>query len=88
MILRRRVLASGIKIEIRQAKTSDADVIADYNLRMALETERRQLDAERVGKGVQALLDDPAKGVYYVAETGPDGAALVTASRDGTARPT
>jgi GNAT superfamily N-acetyltransferase len=39
---------------------------------MALETENRQLDAIRVGAGVRALLNDPAKGVYFVAEC--DGA--------------
>ena len=44
---------------------------------MALETERRQLDPDRVGEGVRALLNDPAKGVYYVAEAGPDGARKV-----------
>ncbi len=44
---------------------------------MALETERRQLDAERVQQGVRALLNDPVKGIYFVAETGPDGARRV-----------
>lgn len=34
---------------------------------MALETENRQLDATRVGAGVRALLNDPTKGVYFVA---------------------
>jgi GNAT superfamily N-acetyltransferase len=47
---------------------SDTDVIADFNSRMALETEQRRLNAERLRKGVAALLIDSAKGVYFLAE--------------------
>ncbi len=47
---------------------SDAPFIADGNLRLALETERRQLDPATVESGVKALLSDPAKGNYFVAE--------------------
>ncbi len=36
---------------------------------MALETESRRLNPQRVLKGVTALLSDPTKGAYYVAET-------------------
>jgi GNAT superfamily N-acetyltransferase len=35
---------------------------------MAFETEKRQLDPKRVKEGVTALLRDPAKGSYFVAE--------------------
>jgi GNAT superfamily N-acetyltransferase len=35
---------------------------------MARETEQRDLDPKRVRDGVRALLDDPAKGIYFVAE--------------------
>ncbi len=35
---------------------------------MALETEDLQLDPETVRRGVQAVLDDPAKGEYWVAD--------------------
>jgi len=58
-----------IKSKIREAKLTDTAVIADFNARMALETEHRQLDIERVRQGVQALLSDPAKGAYFIAET-------------------
>jgi GNAT superfamily N-acetyltransferase len=54
--------------KIREARVIDAQVIAEFNLRMAWETEQRRLDPERVGKGVAALLSDPAKGTYYIAE--------------------
>src|SRR5262249_15983549 len=67
-----RVLAWSIKLEIRQARLPDLAVLADFNVRMARETEQRNLDPERVRNGVRALLEDPTKGVYFVAET--DGA--------------
>lgn len=38
-------------------------------MRLALETERRELDLDRVTQGVTALLNDPAKGTYFVAES-------------------
>jgi ribosomal protein S18 acetylase RimI-like enzyme len=43
-------------------------VIADYNLRLAEETEALRLDPAVVAGGVTALLQDPAKGRYFVAE--------------------
>ena len=58
-----------IEIAIRQATRSDAATIADFNSQMALETEQRKLEPERVRAGVDALLADPAKGSYYLAET-------------------
>ena len=39
-------------------------------MRLAHETEDLQLDADRVAEGVRALLQDPSKGVYYVALSG------------------
>lgn len=55
-------------MRIRRAKLSDAATIADYNARMAWETERRRLDLKRVTKGARALIKDAAKGFYFVAE--------------------
>jgi GNAT superfamily N-acetyltransferase len=66
-----------IKTKIREAKLTDTNVIADFNARMALETEQRRLDIARVRQGVQALLSDPAKGAYFIAETEADGASTV-----------
>ncbi len=51
---------------------SDTSVVAEFNSRMAWETEKRQLDAERVRQGVAALLSDPAKGTYFLAEDDQD----------------
>ncbi len=55
-------------MRIRKAELSDAPIIAEFNLRLADETEALRLDLRRVTRGVVALLKDPAKGVYYVAE--------------------
>ncbi|PWU12935.1 MAG: GNAT family N-acetyltransferase [Verrucomicrobia bacterium] len=53
---------------IRQARPSDATVIAEFNKRLALETEDLELEPNCIEPGVAAVLRDPAKGVYYVAE--------------------
>ena len=47
---------------------------------MALETENRLLDHDRVTRGVSALLADPAKGIYYLALAGDEivGQLLIT----------
>ena len=51
--------AGFIRISIREAKFADTEIIAEFNNRMALETEHRGLD---VVHGVAALLADPGKG--------------------------
>jgi len=63
-----RILTSGMDIKIRKAALGDLPVIADFNVRLAHESEDLALDPVRVEAGVGALLIDPAKGIYYVAE--------------------
>ncbi len=55
-------------MRIRIARPAEAKIIADFNARMAWETERRRLNAARVLRGVHGLLRDKAKGIYFVAE--------------------
>ena len=55
-------------IIIREAMPDDGPVIADFNSRMAEETEGRVLDPELVGPGVMALLNESTKGRYWLAE--------------------
>ena len=55
---------------IRQATLSDAPVVVEFNLRLAEETEQLHLNPETVKAGVAAILCDPAKGLYFVAEEG------------------
>ena len=55
-------------IKIRKAALADLPVIADFNVRLAQESEGLGLDPACVEAGVAAVLTDPAKGIYYVAE--------------------
>lgn len=55
-------------MKIRKARLSDAATVADFNRRLAWETERRKLEASRITKGVRALLRDSTKGIYFVAQ--------------------
>lgn len=53
---------------IRRATKADAETIARFNEAMAHETEDKPLDPDTVRAGVHALLDDPSRGFYLVAE--------------------
>ena len=57
-----------MNIVIRLARKDDAPIIAEFNGSMAAETEGIRLERTRLVKGVEALLADTNKGVYYVAE--------------------
>jgi GNAT superfamily N-acetyltransferase len=56
-------------MNIRKAVGGDAAVITDFNIRLAQESEGLHLDLGTVTQGVAALLKDPSKGTYFVAET-------------------
>jgi GNAT superfamily N-acetyltransferase len=58
-----------MNFSIRQATPNDAAIIARFNALMAVETESKTLDAELLQKGVEALLADPSKGLYFLAES-------------------
>ena len=70
----------GSAFRIRDARVTDAAIIARFNREMAWETESRKLSPQRVLRGVRALLADPAKGAYFVAESGGEviGQLLIT----------
>ena len=57
-------------MNIRPAILTDAPLIADFNIRLAQESEQLRLDPKCVSAGVAALLTDPAKGVYFLADGG------------------
>src|SRR3970040_1797624 len=57
-------------ITIRPAAPADGPLIAKFNALMALETEHRTLDQKVLRLGVEAVLGDRSKGIYYVAEIG------------------
>lgn len=58
------------KLKIRKANLKDAGIIADRNIMMAMETEQKELDVDTALKGTKALIKDPHKGFYLVAEMG------------------
>ena len=55
-------------VVIRRATMSDLQTIVSFNAALARETENRTLDARILESGVKALLQDPSKGWYAVAE--------------------
>jgi ribosomal protein S18 acetylase RimI-like enzyme len=55
-------------MKIRKARPTDAAVIAEFNTRIAWETEKLHLDPQTIRRGVRAVLKDPGKGTYFVAE--------------------
>ncbi|HEU0224629.1 MAG TPA: GNAT family N-acetyltransferase [Steroidobacteraceae bacterium] len=55
-------------MRIRDATPADFEFIVRANQAMAAETEGLALDPALVGPGVQAVLDDPSLGRYYMAE--------------------
>jgi ribosomal protein S18 acetylase RimI-like enzyme len=57
----------------RPATRSDIATIADFQVAMALETERLALDRVTVSAGVTGVFDQPERGHYYVAEESVSG---------------
>lgn len=58
-----------MNIKVRPGLLFDIDVIAEYQVKMAFETENGlKLDPPTVNLGVTAVMDDPSKGKYWLAE--------------------
>ncbi|MBN1514584.1 MAG: GNAT family N-acetyltransferase [Phycisphaerae bacterium] len=60
--------ADSVQTRVRPACPEDRDVIADFNIRLARESESLHLDPAIVRNGVERALSDPALGRYFVAE--------------------
>jgi ribosomal protein S18 acetylase RimI-like enzyme len=54
---------------VRPATVDDVQTIVHFNAAMALETEQRRLDLDRLRKGTHALLVNQQHGFYIMAET-------------------
>ena|SRR5436190_5913389 len=61
-------------MNIRIANALDAGSLIEFNQAMALETEGKRLDPEKISSGVAAVFADEKKGFYVVAE---DSGAIV-----------
>ncbi|HEX4588496.1 MAG TPA: GNAT family N-acetyltransferase [Gemmataceae bacterium] len=60
-------------LTVRSATPEDVQVIAEYNRRLARETEHLELDLATVSAGVAAAVADPdRKGPYFLACDGAD----------------
>ena len=56
------------QLNVRLAKPEDATIIESFSAAMALETEGRHLDRDRLHDGTIALLNSPDRGFFMVAE--------------------
>lgn len=65
---------------VRTARPSDATTIAEFNRRLALETENLVLQPAALAAGVAAVLADRSRGRYFVAEEAGDviGQVMIT----------
>jgi ribosomal protein S18 acetylase RimI-like enzyme len=58
------------QLNVRIARPEDALTIESFSAAMALETEGRRLDLDRLHRGTIALIENPAQGFFIVAEQG------------------
>ena len=67
-------------IDIRDATRGDIAFLADCNIAMAYESEKKHLDREVLTRGIVAVFDHPERGFYIVAERDgtPVGSLLIT----------
>lgn len=67
-------------IIVRRAEKAESCIIMNFQLMMALETEKIKLDPFVTLKGVEAVFDDPSKGFYLLATIGDDvvGSLMIT----------
>jgi ribosomal protein S18 acetylase RimI-like enzyme len=65
---------------VRPATLGDIDVIVEFNLAMARESEDKGLDPLRLRRGVTSLLQTPRDGFYLMADLdgAPVGSLMVT----------
>jgi len=72
--------ATAHAITVRNATREDVSFLAECNLAMAYESEKKRLDPEVLTRGIVAVFDHPERGFYLVAESDgrPAGSLLIT----------
>jgi hypothetical protein len=67
-------------MEIRKAELKDALIITEFILGCALDNEGLVLDFDFVYKGALKLIDNPKKGIFYLALVNkePAGCLMIT----------
>lgn len=74
--------AAGESPRIRRARADEADLLIEFQARLAQETEGLELDLGALGRGVRAVFDDPGLGEYWVAELDGRVAACLLVTRE------
>lgn len=59
---------------IREGRHEDIATIVEYNFNLAKETEHIELNLDKLYKGVQRIIEDRSKGIYFIYEE--DGKVL------------
>lgn len=74
------IIISNYVMMTRDARLDNASVLASFNLKMARESEGKQLDPETVKQGVRYVFEHPEEGFYLLAETDDQvvGGLLIT----------
>lgn len=69
-----------MSLTIRSATPADAAIVAEFNARLAEESEGKTLDPAVLRRGVERVLADSHRGFYTLAESGGEvvGQTLVT----------
>lgn len=60
------------RLRVRPATVDDLDLLTAFSAAMAWETEQRRLDVTRLRQGTQAVIEQPDRGQFYVAELRQD----------------
>lgn len=65
---------------VRDATRDDVSFLADCNVAMAYESEKKRLDRDVLTRGIVAVFDHPERGFYLVAEQSGErvGSLLIT----------
>ena len=66
-----------MKLSVREANNADVNTIVKYQLAMAMETESLELDKDILKLGVDAVLKDPSKARYFIAEKDGKSAGML-----------
>lgn len=56
------------KLDVRNARRDDVPFLADCNIAMAYESEKKRLDRDVLTRGIVAVFDHPERGFYVIAE--------------------
>ena len=67
---------------IRDAQLADLDTIVEFNLRLARESEQRELDRSLLVPGVRRILEDSSHGCYHLAQRGSEIAGQLMITRE------